>query len=444
MIGKSVNHDQGDFFQPLLKDFIDLTHELVLLSDKIDWKYFENEFSKYYSNTGQPAMPIRLMVGSLLLKRIYNLSDERVCETWEMNPYMQYFCGMAHFTHQFPTDPSDFVHFRNRIGKAGVEVIFAYSVHLFGKEAKEKVSLSDTTVAENNTTFPTDSKLAKKIIDKCNEIAKKEKVTQRQTYVRTSKQLVRDTHNRNHPKRCKKAKKADAKLKTIAGRLLRELERELPTSILNTYREQLDLYYRVLNQNRTDSDKIYSLYKPFTACIAKGKAHKQYEFGTKVGIITTSKRLIITAVKSFTGNPHDSKTIEPLLDQMQSNFNYVPQEVIYDRGGKGAKQIGSTIISTPDYRPLKRDTEYQKRSKRKKFRRRAAIEPVIGHLKTDFRMNQNYLWGEDSPQINAFLAATGWNLKKMMKQLKEEFKYLALYIYELLFLKINTFLKLSC
>ena len=443
MIGKSANQNQVDFFQPLLKDFIDLSHELVLLSDKIDWNYFDKEFSKYYSNTGQPAMPIRLMVGSLLLKRIYNLSDERVCETWEMNPYMQYFCGMAHFTHQFPTDPSDFVHFRNRIGKSGVEVIFAYSVHLFGKQAKEKVSLSDTTVAENNTTFPTDSKLAKKIIDKCNEIAKKEKVTQRQTYVRISKQLVRDTHNRNHPKRRKKAKKSDAKLKTIAGRLLRELERELPTSVLNNYREQLDLYYRVLNQKRTDSDKIYSLYKPFTACIAKGKAHKQYEFGTKVGIITTYKGLIITAVKSFTGNPHDSKTIEPLLDQMQSNLNYVPQEVIYDRGGKGAKQIGSTIISTPDYRPLKRDTEYQKRSKRKKFRRRAAIEPVIGHLKTDFRMNQNYPWGEDSPQINAFIAATGWNLKKMMKQLKEEFKNLTLYIYELLFLKINAFLKLS-
>lgn len=443
MIGKSANQNQVDFFQPLLKDFIDLNHELVLLSDKIDWEYFDKEFSKYYSNTGQPAMPIRLMVGSLLLKRIYNLSDERVCETWEMNPYMQYFCGMAHFAHQFPTDPSDFVHFRNRIGKSGVEVIFAYSVHLFGKQAKEKVSLSDTTVAENNTTFPTDSKLAKKIIDKCNEIAKKEKVTQRQTYVRISKQLVRDTHNRNHPKRRKKAKKSDAKLKTIAGRLLRELERELPTSVLNNYREQLDLYYRVLNQKRTDSDKIYSLYKPFTACIAKGKAHKQYEFGTKVGIITTYKGLIITAVKSFTGNPHDSKTIEPLIDQMQSNLNYVPQEVIYDRGGKGAKQIGSTIISTPDYRPLKRDTEYQKRSKRKKFRRRAAIEPVIGHLKTDFRMNQNYLWGEDSPQINAFLAATGWNLKKMMKQLKEEFKNLTLYIYELLFLKINDFLKLS-
>ena len=165
-------------------DFIDLSHELILLNNKIDWDYFEKDFSKYYSNNGQPAMPIRLMVGSLLLKRIYNLSDERLCEAWAMNPYMQYFCGMAHFEHQFPTDPSDLVHFRKRIGQEGIEKIFTYSVKLFGKEAQEKVQFSDTTVAENNTRFPTDSKLAKKIIVGCNKVAQKEDMSQRQTYVR--------------------------------------------------------------------------------------------------------------------------------------------------------------------------------------------------------------------------------------------------------------------
>jgi len=432
MIGKIANQNQQNMFRPLLKDFIDLSHELILLSNKIDWSCFETDFSQHYSHTGQPAMPIRLMVGSLMLKRIYNLSDERLCEAWAMNPYMQYFCGMAHFQYKFPCDPSDFVHFRKRIGESGVQKIFAYSVSLFGKSAKEKVTLSDTTVAENNTTFPTDAKLAKKIIDKCNNIARAENSTRRQSYVRTSKQLLRVTHNRNHPKRYKKAKKADAKLKTIAGRLLRELERELPKAILATYKEQFDLYYRVLHQKRTDKDKIYSIHKPFTSCIAKDKAHKQYEFGTKIGLITSSKTLIITAIKSFKGNPHDSKTIEPLLEQMQFNIDYTPKEVVYYRGGKGIKQIGNTKISTPDYRPLKRDTDYQKRSKRKKFRRRAAIEPVIGHLKTDFRLNQNYLWGEDSPQINAFLAAMGWNLKKMMKQLKQEFKNLLSNIFNFL------------
>jgi len=79
---------------------------------------------------------------------------------------------------------------------------------------------------------------------------------------------------------------------------------------------------------------------------------------------------------------------------MQSNLNFVPQEVIYDRGGKGAKQIGSTIMSTPDYRPLKRDTEYHKISKRKKFKLRTDLTPVNGHLKTDFRMNQT-IFGEN-------------------------------------------------
>lgn len=213
-------------------------------------------------------------------------------------------------------------------------------------------------------------------------------------------------------------------MNTIGGRLLRELERKLPKGTLSRYEDELALYKRVLAQKKNDKDKVYSLHKPFTACIAKGKAHKPYEFGNKVGIVTTAKSTIITAIKSFIGNPHDSKTIGPFLDQMQGNLGHTPREVVYDRGGKGQSQIGETLISTPDYRPLKRDSPYQKRKKRKKFRRRAAIEPVIGHLKMDFRMGQNYLWGEQSPQINAFLAATGWNLKKMMKKLKQELLWL--------------------
>ena len=431
MIGKSANQNQRDLFRPLLKDFINLGHELVLLSERMDWSYFEKSFDSLYSSTGQPGMPIRLMVGSLMLKRIYNLGDETLCEAWKMNPYMQYFCGMAHFEHKFPCDPSDFVHFRKRIGEQGAEKIFTYSVLLHGKAALETQALSDTTVAENNTTFPTDAKLAKRIIDNCcNAIAIKEGVKQRQTYVRTAKQLLRDTHNRKHPKRIKKALKADRKLKTIAGRLVRELERTLAATTLERHKKELNSYHRILEQKRTDKDKIYSIHKPFTACIAKGKAHKQYEFGNKVGLMATSKTLIITAIKSFTGNPHDSKTIAPLLNQMQANMNHLPKEVIYDRGGKGQKQIGQTKIATPDYRPLKRDTQYQKRVKRKKFRRRAAIEPVIGHLKTDFRLGQNYLHGANSPQINAFLAATGWNLKKMMKKLKLEYqKFIARFIF---------------
>ena len=292
--------------------------------------------------------------------------------------------------------------------------------------------LSDTTVQENFITYPTDSKLASKIIKKCNLIAKNNDVNQRQTYVRVSKQLLRNTYNSTHPKRRKKAKKSGKKLKTIAGRLLRELERKLPQKVLLRYQNQFDFYRSILHQKRGDKNKIYSLHKPFTACIAKGKAHKQYEFGNKIGLNVTAKNLIITAIKSFDGNPHDSKTIEPLLNQTQNNKIKRPKEVVYDRVGKGVKQVGTTKISTPDYKPLKKDTAYQKKCKRKKFRRRAAIEPVIGHLKTSFRMGQNYLSGKDSSQINAFLAAAGWNLKKLMKKLTRKIQNQLFYLLELI------------
>jgi len=419
MMGKSPIQNQGELFRPLLSEFIDMNHELVLLSKKIDWNFFEKEFSQYYSNTGQPSMPIRLMVGSLLLKRIYNLGDETLAQAWVMNPYMQYFCGESHFQHRFPCDPSDFVHFRKRIGERGIEKIFIHSVELHGKQAKSKMALSDTTVQENNITFPTDAKLAKKIIDKVNKIATKENIKQRQSYKRVSKNLVRATYNGKHPRRRKNANKARHKLNTIAGRVVRELLRKLPSEIIKNYEEELLLYQKILDQKKQDKNKVYSTHKPYTSCIAKGKAHKQYEFGNKIGIMINPKSLVILAVQSYEGNPHDSRTIEPLLNQMQKNLNYLPEEVIYDRGGRGKSTINGVTISTPKP-PLKKDSRYTKLKKRKKFRRRAAIEPVIGHLKTDFRMGQNYLKGAKSPQINAMLAATGWNLKKLMKKLKQE------------------------
>jgi len=127
MIGKSPNRNERDMFRPLLSDFIDMKHELVLLSERIDWNYFEKEFAPLYSRMGQPAEPIRLMVGCLLLKHLCNLGDETLAKAWVRDPYMQYFCGEAFFQHRFPFDPSDFVHFRKRIGESGVEKIFGSS-----------------------------------------------------------------------------------------------------------------------------------------------------------------------------------------------------------------------------------------------------------------------------------------------------------------------------
>jgi len=426
MIGKLPKKGQRDLFRPLLEDFIDMNHELVLLANKIDWSYFEKEFSSYYSKNGAPSVPIRLMIGCLLLKYLYNIGDERIPEVWVRDVYFQYFCGGIFFSHKFPFDPSDFVHFRNRVGEAGIEKIFAYSVKMHGKEVekKSKFVLSDTTVQQNNTTFPTDAKMCKKVIDKCNKIADQEGIKQRQRYTRESKQLVRDTYNGKHPKRAKQARKAKKRLKTIANTQLRELNNKMNEEQKKRHQSEMELFQNVVNQQRYDKNKFYSLHKPFTKCIAKGKPHKQYEFGNKVGLITTGEKgkKIITAIKAFLENPFDGHTIEPLLNQMETNNLKLPKELVYDRGGKGRSEIKGVKITIPG-KAKANETRYRKQQKRKKCRARAGIEPLIGHLKTDFRMDQNYLSGAKGIQINALMSATAWNMKKMMEKLKQEFLY---------------------
>jgi IS5 family transposase len=209
MTGK-LQLNERELFRTRLEDLINPRHELALLAKTIDWQYFEKEFSGYYSEKGAPSVPIRTMVGCLMLKHLYNLGDERLPEYWVRDVYFQYFCGGVFFEHKFPFDPSDFVHFRKRVGEDGIAKIFAYSVQIHGCEvAKQaKFVLSDTTVQGNNTTFPADAKMCKKVIDKCNKLAENECIKQRQKFKKESKQLLRDTYNGQHPKRSKQAKKA--------------------------------------------------------------------------------------------------------------------------------------------------------------------------------------------------------------------------------------------
>jgi IS5 family transposase len=217
------------------------------------------------------------------------------------------------------------------------------------------------------------------------------------------KLLLREAYNGRHPKRAKKTKKAKKRLKTIANHQLRELNRKMTEEQQARYRQKLALYDRAANQQKDDKDKVYSLHKPFTRCNAKGKLHKPYEFGNKVGLIVTGEfvqrkkkgkmvkkdRRVIVAVKGFLGNSYDGHTIAPLLDQMKENGFPLPRELVYDRGGKGATSINGVNILLPSP-PKAHDSQHQKQLKRKKCRTRAAIAPIIGHLKTDFRMQQNY------------------------------------------------------
>ena len=421
MIGKLKNNAQIDLFQIQLKRLVDPTHELCILSTEIDWSGLEKNLKSFYAEDGRPSVPIRKMVGLMYLKSTYNLSDESVVARWIENPYWQYFTGEQYFQTIKPFDPSEFVHFRKRMGEEGMEIVMSYTVKIHEDAIKEKEVQIDSTVQPKNITFPTDSKLAKKVIDKCLLISKKENTKLRQSYRREVKQLMKDQYNSKHPSRAKKAKKARKRLKTIAGRLIRELERELETTVLeNKYGLELEIYKKVLAQTRKDKNKIYSLHEQETACIAKGKAHKQYEFGSKVTIVRGSKTGVIIGVHTVTANPHDSKLLEPTLQQckrvLENIGGQMPKVAITDRGYRGVKQTEGVEILIPS-KGKKSDTKYQKQKARKRFRARAGIEPVIGHIKNDHRMIRNYLKGTIGDIVNAMASVMGFNLKKRLNQI---------------------------
>lgn len=413
MVPKQVSQSQLSFYSTF-EEQLSHRHPLYILANQIRWNIFEEAFTPLYSEEGRPGKPIRLMVSLLMLKHVRNLSDESVVEQWFENIYYQYFSGEKTYACGVPCEASELVHFRNRIGAAGIELILKESIRVNGKDGEEQEGTTDTTVQEKNITYPTDNKLHRKIIKKCVGIAEDENIELRQRYTRTVKKLLMEQRFRNHPKNKGRARKADRKIKTIAGRLVRELERKLTPGL---HQDSLELFKKVLAQNRADSHKIYSLHEPHTQCMSKGKEHKKYEFGSKVSIITTKTTGVIIGAINIEKNVHDSKTLQPALEQQQRLTGIVLKNNFVDRGYRGVKEVLGTTLVTPD-KPGKLRTPYQKQKLRNGFKRRAAIEPKIGHLKQDHRLSRNFYKGIKGDNINVMLAAAGMNFKRMLNKWK--------------------------
>jgi transposase, IS5 family len=406
---------ENPLFMQELELMLDQRVGLYKLSNTIPWKVFEKSFEKYYSEDGRPAKPIRLMVGLLMLKYLENLSDERVVEVWSQNPYYQYFCGERYFQWGLPCDPSDLVYFRNRIGEDGVKKIFEVSINLHRKDVEQEVEVvADTTVQEKNITYPTDVKLRLKVIERCWKISEKETVVFEHSYRRKVPELLSLLRTRSN-RTSKRRNKARLKLRTYAGRLLREIERKLSKEKYAAYEEEIVRMQKILSQRREDKNKCYSLHEPEVSCIAKGKAHKPYEFGSKASIVMTAKSGVIVGARSFKGNPYDGDTLVEALTQVESLIGKRPESCLVDRGYRGRVDVGGTKIELPK-KAKQSESYYHRKKHRKRFARRSAIEPLIGHMKQDHRMARNYLKGSVGDQLNVLLSASGFNLKKWLNR----------------------------
>lgn len=399
-----------------LSDMLNQSHPLYKLANQIDWAKLDNAFLPLYCpNNGRPSKPVRLMCGLLILKHLRNLSDESVVEQWSENAYYQYFCGMQEFTPAAPCAASELVHFRTRIGEKGIEFIFQESIRVNNGNDDNRhhdTAFINSTVQGKNITFPTDAKLHKKIVNKVLDIVHKLELPLRQSYTFVLKRVYRDQRFRNHPRNRGKALKADRKLRTIAGRLVRELKRNLGDN--HDYDRSLEIFEAILSQKHNSRNKIYSIHEPEVQCISKGKEHKKYEFGNKVSIIRSATGIILGA-KSFR-NEYDGHTIEASLEQVERLTKRKIKILASDRGYRGKKEINGTKILIPDT-PKKSDNRYQRLKKHKLFRKRAGIEPTIGHLKSDYRLGRNFYKGVTGDAMNILLAAAAYNFKRAMKAL---------------------------
>jgi transposase, IS5 family len=411
---------QCELFGARLSELLNPEHPLYVLAERIDWPAFDAAIDACYAEElGRPGVNTRLMVGLLYLKHAYDESDESVVARWVENPYWQFFCGCQYMQHELPIDPSSLSRWRKRVGAERLEKLLeatirtALTMKAMKPQELQKVNV-DTTVQEKAIAFPTDARLYHKMRVALVRRAKSLGLVLRQNYRFQGKRLLARQGRYAHARQMKRAAKMTGQLKTILGRVVRDIQRKAPAIqgqiVDEPLRELVALAERLLAQTRTSKNKVYSVHAPEVECICKGKVHQRYEFGCKASLATTSKSNWIVGAHALHGNPYDGHTLGGAIGQVERLTGETPQDVMVDRGYRGHDYAGSAIVHVVRSIP-KRAT----RALRRMLKRRAAIEPTIGHLKSGNRMNRNYLTGQEGDKINTLLSAAGYNLRKLLR-----------------------------
>lgn len=410
----------ADLFRQELSNLINLRHPLVKLAQQINWPSCESRFGDLYAaGVGRPGHPIRLM-----LKHTCNVSDEEVVATWVENPYWQYFCGEQYFSHEPPIDPSLMTGFRKRIGEMGCEFILGLTLSAgLATKTVARSSLAvvnvDTTVQDKAVTFPTDARLLHKARIALVRLANKQGVQLRQSYERIGKAAFVRSQRYAHARQINRAAAQTRKLRTYLGRVIRDIERKMavdgqePSRMTKLVQVATRIHSQPRKRSEGDPPKLYSVHAPEVECIAKGKAHKQYEFGVKVGIVSTSKESFVIAAKALPGNPYDGHTLGACIAQATRVSGIAPKEAYADRGykGHGCNTDSFKVWISGSRRGVTQAIE-------RKLKRRNAVEPVIGHLKSDGRLARNFLKGIQGDAMNALLCGAGHNMRKILRKLR--------------------------
>ena len=405
---------QRELFQAELEQIIDLDHRLVCLGKCIDWASFEEALgATYHPTQGAPGISTRLMVALHYLKYQHDLSDENVVLHWVENPYWQHFSGERYFQHRAPIDGSSMTRWRQRLGEAGAEQMLRVTIETgikmgaIGAAQLKRINV-DTTVETKAIRFPTDARLYNRCRERLVKIARREGLVIKQSYEHVGRRLLMQSSRYAHARQMKRARACTRKLRTQLGRVMREIERQV-TKPTEKLAKLLATAHRIHAQQRHDKNKVYSVHEPEVECIAKGKAGKQYEFGNKVSVAVSSRGGWFVGAKSFTGNPYDGHTLAEQMKQVKSMIGERVGEVHVDMGYRGHDYAGRATVHV--------DKRRRGRTPRPLWRwmkRRAAVEPSIGHLKAEHRLERNRLKGVAGDALNAILSAAAMNFHKLL------------------------------